>query len=65
MNEDRLWSVLSEIRVDIKDLCIRTSVIEANLENHLEHQRTKFNKMTILLSVSIAGLAVYLSYISI
>ena len=58
MNEDRLWAVLDEIRNDVKDLCVRTAVIETDLENHLESQRTKFNKTTVILSIVIAAVAV-------
>ena len=58
LNEDRLWQVLDEIRNDVKDLCIRTAVIETDLENHLEGQKRKFDKTTIVIGVVIGIIAV-------
>jgi len=65
LNEDRLWAVLDEIREDVKDLCIRTAVIEADLENHLESQRTKFNKTTAVLGIAVAIIAVVVAGVTI
>lgn len=58
MNEERLWAVLDEIRNDVKDLCIRTAVIETDLENHLEGQKRKFDKRMIVLGIIIAIVAI-------
>ena len=58
MDEGRLWNVLDEIRNDVKDLCIRTAVIETDLENHLEAQKRKFDKRMILLGIIVAIVAV-------
>ena len=58
MDESRLWNVLDEIRNDVKDLCIRTAVIETDLENHLEAQKRKFDKRMIIVGVVIAIMAV-------
>ena len=58
MNEERLWAILDEIRNDVKDLCVRTAVVETDLKNHLEGQRNKFNKTTIVLGIVIAIVAV-------
>ena len=57
MNEDRLWKVLDGIRNDTKDLCVRTAIIETNLNNHLKQQESKFNKSTILLGIAVAVVA--------
>jgi len=58
MDENRLWNVLDEIRNDVKDLCIRTAVIETDLENHLESQKRKFDKRMIIVGIVIAIMAV-------
>ena len=59
MNEDRLWAILDEIRNDVKDLCIRTAVIETDLENHLEGQKRKFDKRMIVMGVIIGAIAIF------
>ena len=58
MNEDRFWAVLDEIRKNVKDLCVRTSVLESSLNNHLEGQEKKFNKTIVIISavIGIIGL---------
>ena len=61
MDENRLWVILDEIRNDVKDLCIRTAVIEADLENHLESQKRKFDKRMIVVGIAVAIIAVVVS----
>jgi len=57
MNEERLWQVLDEIRNDVKDLCTRMATVEANLENHLEGQKRKFDKTVVVLGIMIGVIA--------
>ena len=61
MDEKRLWHILDEIRDDVKDLCIRTAVIETDLENHLESQKRKFDKRMIVVGIAVAIIAVVVS----
>lgn len=65
MNEERLWAVLDEIRNDVKDLCERTAVVETELKNHLESQRTKFNKTTAVLGIAVAIIAIVVAGVAI
>lgn len=57
MNEDRLWKVLDEIRNDVKDLCNRMVGVEVTLENHLESQKRKFDKTTVVLGIVVGVIA--------
>ncbi len=61
MDDNRLWVILDEIRSDVKDLCIRTAVIETDLENHLETQKRKFDKRMIVVGIAVAIIAVVVS----
>jgi len=61
MDENRLWHILDEIRDDVKDLCIRTAVIETDLKNHLEGQKRKFDKRMIVVGIAVAVIAVVVS----
>ena len=58
MDENRLWVILDDIRNDVKDICVRIAVVETDLKNHLESQRNKFNKTTVVLGIVIAIVAV-------
>ena len=58
MDENRLWVILDDIRNDVKDLCIRTAVIEKDLENHLESQKRKFDKRMIFLGIIVSIIAI-------
>lgn len=42
----------------ITDLCGRMIKVETNLENHLESQRTKFNKRMIALGIIVSIIAI-------
>ena len=53
-----MWVILDDIRSDVKDMCVRMAIVETDLKNHLESQRTKFNKTTVVLGIVIAIVAI-------
>ena len=56
--KERLLLKTDKMYEKINDLCSRMVKVETNLENHLENQRTKFNKTTMVLGIVIAIVAV-------
>jgi len=58
MNEDRMYMVLDEIRGDVKSLCERMTKVETELNIHLENQREKFNKTTVIMGIIVGVIGV-------
>jgi len=56
--ETRILLKLDALDSKIDDLCGRMIRVETNLANHLESQRTKFNKTTMVLGIVIAIVAI-------
>ena len=56
--EHRILLKLDALDSKIDDLCGRMIRVETNLSNHLEAQRNKFNKTTVVLGIVIAIVAV-------
>ncbi len=56
--KERLLSKIDKMYSKLDNLCGRMIKVEVSLENHLESQRTKFNRTTVILSIVIAGIAV-------
>jgi len=56
--ENRILLKLDAVDSKVDDLCGRMIRQETNLENHLESQRARFNKTTVILGIAVTLIAV-------